>query len=94
MYETAEQADWIDPLGCRVQVSEPKLPDESVKSVTVPIGLVAPDAGPVSVTVGVQWVAVPTTVGLGVHDKLVLVAWMMTVCVTFPSWAFCGRTVP
>jgi len=77
----------------RVQVGELKLPDESVKNVTVPIGLDAPDVA-VSLTVAVHGVDTPTITG-EVHDTLVLVLSMtMLGWVTFPPWTFWGRDSP
>ena len=72
---------------------ELKLPDESVKKVTLPIGLDAPDAA-VSVTIVVHLVDWPTTTGLGTHVRLVLVGSLTMVWVTFPSLTFSGRVSP
>jgi len=77
----------------RVQVSELKLPDESVRNATVPIGLDAPDEA-VSLTVAVHGVDWPTTTG-ETHETLVLVGSMTRPgWVTFPGLTFCGRVSP
>src|SRR2546427_7590212 len=79
----------FDP-GAREQLGELKLPDESVKKDTVPIGL---DGAVVlvSVTVAVQVVGWPTATGEP-HDKLVLVKSMKTFCIAIAPWPFSGRT--
>ena len=57
-----------------------KLPDELVKNVTVPNGLVgAVELVSLTVAVHVADMGLPTTTGLGTHDKLVVVASSKTV---------------
>jgi hypothetical protein len=73
----------VVPLGESVHVPAAgvKLPDAPpLENVTVPPGLVAPEAV-VSVTVAVQTVGAPIVTGLGTHDNVAVVGRRLTVIV-------------